>query len=62
MQLHVSMVEAEQMRFDEDYQCEMTKTDLERIQRLPDQIQLAMPFLHTYVIVFSSCLVLSFLV
>ena len=45
--LHVSMVEAEQMRFDEDYQCEMTKADLDRINGLPEQIQLAMPFLHT---------------
>ncbi len=45
--LHVSMVEAEQMRFDEDYQCELMKSDLDRIFKLPEQINLAMPFLHT---------------
>jgi len=45
--LHVSMVEAEQMRFDEDYQCELLKSDLDRINNLPEQINLAMPFLHT---------------
>lgn len=45
--LHISMVEAEQMRFDNDYQCDLAKTDLERIKNLPEQISLAMPFLHT---------------
>jgi len=45
--LHVSMVEAEQMRFDDDYQCDLAKTDLTRIMNLPEQINLALPFLHT---------------
>ena len=46
--LHVSMVEAEQMRFDEDYQCELSKADIQRIQSLPQKINLALPFLHTH--------------
>ena len=46
--LHVSMVEAEQMRFDEDYNCELTKQDIDRIHQLPEQINLAMPFIHTF--------------
>ncbi|NDD92990.1 hypothetical protein EBZ37_13025, partial [bacterium] len=45
--MHISMVEAEQMRFDEDYQCDLAKTDLDRIKNLPPQINLALPFLHT---------------
>lgn len=45
--LHLSITEAEEMQYDQDYQCELTKPDLERIQKLPVQINLAMPFLHT---------------
>ena len=45
--LHLSITEAEEMQYDQDYQCELTKPDLERILKLPVQINLAMPFLHT---------------
>jgi hypothetical protein len=46
--LHVSMVEAEQMRFDEDYNCELSKADVERIYKLPENVNLALPFIHTF--------------
>jgi hypothetical protein len=42
---NISIVEAEQMQFDEDYQCELTKDHLIRIERLPPEICLALPFL-----------------
>eukprot|EP01038_Epipyxis_sp_PR26KG_P004789 gene4789-6716_t len=45
--LHLSVVEAEQMQFDEDYQCTLAKSDLERILKLPQQINLALSFLHS---------------
>lgn len=45
--MHISIVEAEQMQFDEDYQCGLSKSDLEKIVKLPEQISLALPFLHT---------------
>lgn len=45
--LHLSTIEAEQMAFDEDYQCHLSRPDLERIMKLPEAINLALPFLHT---------------
>jgi chromosome segregation ATPase len=36
--IHVSLVEAEQMQFDPDYQCNLAKSDLERIRSLPEQV------------------------
>jgi hypothetical protein len=45
--LHLSPIEAEQMSFDDDYQCHLSKTDLERIMKLPEAVNLALPFLHT---------------
>eukprot|EP01040_Poterioochromonas_malhamensis_P013046 gene13046-14311_t len=45
--LHLTSVEAEQMAFDEDYQCHLSKSDLQRILALPEAINLALPFLHT---------------
>jgi hypothetical protein len=44
---HLSVAEIEEMHFDPDYNCELTKSDLETIAKLPDQINLALPFLHT---------------
>ena len=43
----LSLLELKQMQFDEDYQCEYTKYDLNRIDKLPPQISLALPFLPT---------------
>ena len=43
----LSLLELKQMQFDEDYQCEYTKYDLNRIDKLPPQISLALPFLQT---------------
>jgi hypothetical protein len=45
--LYLTSVEAEQMSFDHDYQCHLSKTDLQRILKLPEQINLALPFLNT---------------
>jgi hypothetical protein len=45
--LHLSPMEAEQMQFDDDYQCALSKPDLDRIFKLPEQINLALPFLLT---------------
>ena len=45
--LHVTVVEAEQMQFDDDYHCFFSKSDLTRIMNLPNQINLALPFLNT---------------
>jgi hypothetical protein len=59
--LHLSVTEAEQMQFDEDYHCSLSKTDLERIVKLPDQINLALPFLHTAAEVNAHRLVNTFL-
>ena len=44
---HMSATEAEEMQFDPLYQCELTKSDLDRIERLPEQVSLALPFLYT---------------
>ena len=38
--VHVSLVEAEQMQFDADYNCNLAKSDLERILSLPEQVTL----------------------
>jgi hypothetical protein len=35
---HISLIEAEQMQFDKDYQCNLAKSDLERIEKLPEQV------------------------
>jgi hypothetical protein len=43
---HLSVTEAEEMQFDPDYQCELTKLTIEKIKFLPEQISLAAPFLH----------------
>jgi hypothetical protein len=45
--LALTSVEIEQMSFDEDYQCHLSKSDLQRILKLPEAINLALPFLHT---------------
>jgi hypothetical protein len=44
---NVSIVEAEQMRFDDDYQCELSAEKLLSIQSLPWQPSLALPFLRS---------------
>ena len=36
--LSVSLVEAEQMQFDDDYQCDLPLSDLQRIEKLPPQV------------------------
>lgn len=59
--LHITIVEAEQMQFDEDYQCELSKSDLERIIKLPDQVSLALPFLHTQTEIAAHRLLTTFL-
>lgn len=45
--IHLSTVEIEQMQFDSDYHCTLGKSDIERILKLPEAINLALPFLHT---------------
>lgn len=45
--LHLSIVEAEQMQFDSDYLCPLAKPEIERIMKLPEQVNLALPFLST---------------
>ena len=45
--LHLSVAEAEQMQFDSDYSCPLSKVDIERIMKLPEQVNLALPFLST---------------
>lgn len=45
--IHLSSVEAEQMQFDADYQSTLSKSDIERILKLPEAVNLALPFLHT---------------
>ena len=45
--LHLSVAEAEQMQFDSDYLCPLSKVDIERIMKLPEQVNLALPFLST---------------
>ena len=44
---HLSPDEIEQMRFDKDYHTDLSRSDIERIFRLPALISLAMPFLFT---------------
>jgi hypothetical protein len=44
---NISLIEAEQMSVDEDYQCELSQYDLERINNLPTSISLALPFLKS---------------
>jgi hypothetical protein len=43
----VSLIEAERMQFDEDYQCSLAKVDLDRIYKLSEEVNLALPFLQT---------------
>ena len=44
---HVTIVEAEQMQFDEDYQWELSAETIERIDKLSPYVNLALPFLRT---------------
>ena len=44
---HLTIAEAEQMQFDSDYSCPLSKPDIERIMKLPEQVNLALPFLST---------------
>lgn len=44
---HVTIVEAEQMQFDEDYQWELTAEGIERIDKLSPYVNLALPFLRS---------------
>jgi hypothetical protein len=41
----ISLLESEQMQFDEDYQCDFSHYELERILNLPVLISIALPFL-----------------
>lgn len=59
--IHLSPVEREQMHFDKDYHCTLAKADLDRILKLPEQINLALPFLHTEVEVNAHRLLNQFL-
>lgn len=43
---NVSIIEAEQMQFDDDYQWHLDKANFERLQKLSADINLALPFLH----------------
>jgi hypothetical protein len=45
--LELDYSEVEEMRWDDDYHCLLSKSDLERIRKLPENITLALPFLHT---------------
>ena len=44
---HLSSNEIDQMRFDKDYHTDLSRSDIERIFRLPMLVSLAMPFLFT---------------
>lgn len=44
---HLSIIEAEEMQFDPDYQCELSKSELDRLANLPEQVTLCFPFLHS---------------
>lgn len=44
---HLSSMESEQMSYDDAYACHLLKGDLERIMKLPDYVNLALPFLFT---------------
>lgn len=46
---HVSIVEAEQMQFDDDYQCELTAENIRRIANMSPEVSLALPFLRSKV-------------
>jgi len=46
---NVPLMEAEQMRFDEDYQTDLSAEDLARIDNLPHNVALALPYLPTRV-------------
>lgn len=43
----ISTKEVEEMQFDPLYTSELSKSDAERILRLPEKVSLALPFLHT---------------
>ena len=43
----ISTKEAEEMQFDPHYTSDLSKSDAERIMRLPEKVSLALPFLHT---------------
>lgn len=45
---HLTDIDREQMRFDKNYHSELSKSDLERILKLPSQISLVLPFLHSF--------------
>ena len=45
----VESAEIDTMRWDDDYHCNLSRSDLERIKKLPEQINLALPFLHNLV-------------
>ncbi|RYH22833.1 hypothetical protein EON65_18680 [archaeon] len=45
--IHLSNIEIEQMQFDMDYHSTLAKSDIERLLKLPEQVNLALPFLHT---------------
>jgi hypothetical protein len=38
--MHLNVAEIEEMQFDPDSQCELSKADLERIAKLPDQVKI----------------------
>jgi multidrug efflux pump subunit AcrA (membrane-fusion protein) len=44
---HLTDIDREQMRFDKNYHTELSKADLDRIMKLPTQISLVLPFLHS---------------
>ena len=44
---HLSATQLEEMKFDPSYQCLLEKPALQRIKKLPGQLNLAMPFLST---------------
>lgn len=44
---HVTLAEAEEMRWDALYYTKLDREDVRRVLSLPPQIQLALPFLHT---------------
>ena len=43
---HVTELEAEEMKFDEEYEITLDREEVQRILKLPSEIQLALPFLH----------------
>eukprot|EP01041_Mallomonas_annulata_P002218 gene2218-4307_t len=44
---HLTSSQMEEMHFDVNYHCNLSNADIQRIEQLPEQVALALPFLYT---------------